>query len=317
MDRLANVAYRLKRLRSIEDKLRRLRGMALSRMQDVGGCRVMLSRYDAIDAVGELARALGSDGGGQEVRRVADYIQNPKPDGYRGVHLVFRFQAAEPSHAPWNGYQIELQIRTRHQHAWATAVETIDALVHTRLKVGGPNNGNWSRFFALMASLMALVEDRPTVPGTPQSAPAIWTEAEHLAVELDVDNWLAGLMTAVGAIRFPADSGYLLLILDGSERAISVQAFSREDTGEAQDAYLSSEGKFESRPDVQVCLVAADSIAALRSSYPNYFLDAQQFLEFLAVFRGSGSYAQREPPDAAALVNQLRGVFGGSGVSSG
>jgi ppGpp synthetase/RelA/SpoT-type nucleotidyltranferase len=48
VDRECLVAQRLKRLSSIDTKLSRFRNMKLSQMQDIGGCRAVVSTVDAV-----------------------------------------------------------------------------------------------------------------------------------------------------------------------------------------------------------------------------------------------------------------------------
>jgi len=79
------VARRLKRTPSILSKLKRENGMKLDRMEDIGGCRiVVLNRkqvYQVRDAiVGGSTR--------NTLRRERDYIKQPKDSGYRSIHLV-------------------------------------------------------------------------------------------------------------------------------------------------------------------------------------------------------------------------------------
>ena len=48
------------------------------------------------------------------------------------------------------GLRIEIQIRSRLQHAWATAVETVDAFSGTSLKTTGGSGSektDWGRFY--------------------------------------------------------------------------------------------------------------------------------------------------------------------------
>ncbi len=83
------------------------------------------------------------------------------------MHFVYRYRSREARRAAWDGLRIEVQIRSNLQHAWVAAVETVDAIRCTQLKIAGAGNGEWDRFFALMGSVLALEEGRPTVPGTP------------------------------------------------------------------------------------------------------------------------------------------------------
>jgi ppGpp synthetase/RelA/SpoT-type nucleotidyltranferase len=62
-----------------------------------------------------------------------DYIQSSRDaDGYRSLHLIYKYRNIKnPS---YDGLRIELQIRTKLQHIWATAVETMGTLLGQALK---------------------------------------------------------------------------------------------------------------------------------------------------------------------------------------
>lgn len=95
-----------------------------------------------------------------------DYIQSPKPDGYRGIHIVGRYRSEDEERAIWNGQRIESQLRSRLQHAFATAVETVTTFTSKPLKFGG-GPPEWKRFFSLMGTAIAMREGTPPVPDTP------------------------------------------------------------------------------------------------------------------------------------------------------
>ena len=72
------------------------------------------------------------------VHEPVDYINHPREDtGYRGIHLIYRYRSDRKKRA-WNGRKIEVQLRTKLQHAWATAVETIGAFKNMALKSNPP-----------------------------------------------------------------------------------------------------------------------------------------------------------------------------------
>ena len=121
----ALVSRRMKRMPSIIGKLRRFPEMQAARMQDIGGVRVIA---DTIQDVYGLYHAIADN---KKLRQLMalppyDYIASPQRDGYRSLHQVFCNKRAK--HPEANGLRIELQIRTRLQHAWATAVETLGAI---------------------------------------------------------------------------------------------------------------------------------------------------------------------------------------------
>lgn len=81
--------------------------MKLSRMEDIGGCRVVVPNM--VESR-ELARRLKRN---WTIKRDRDYVLAPKPDGYRARHLV----------AVKDGRFVEIQIRTVLQDFWANTVE--------------------------------------------------------------------------------------------------------------------------------------------------------------------------------------------------
>src|SRR5258708_5981259 len=83
------IAQRMKRLSSVLNKLAREPRMKLSQMQDLGGCRAIMSNIDSVDRLYELYRESDDDLFQSEgVMKCSDYIRNPKQDGYRGIHVV-------------------------------------------------------------------------------------------------------------------------------------------------------------------------------------------------------------------------------------
>jgi len=107
VDKKSIVVKRLKRTPSIVKKLRRFDKMKLRNMQDIAGCRSILSTTKNVHKV---RRELNKN----REYRVRDYIKRPKPDGYRGVHLVGKFKNKENG----NQYPVEIQLRSRVQHSW-------------------------------------------------------------------------------------------------------------------------------------------------------------------------------------------------------
>lgn len=129
------VAERLKRLESIVGKLQRESGMQLSRMQDLGGCRVVLPTLDEVYSFSEKFQKSRIR---HEFKNEKDYIKEPKKSGYRSLHLVYKFKTDTPEKDIYNQYSmlIELQFRTHLQHIWATALETIGLFTNQALKAG-------------------------------------------------------------------------------------------------------------------------------------------------------------------------------------
>lgn len=94
--------------------------MNLARMQDIGGLRTVVS---SIARVSKLETEYRSSKFKHVLVSSKDYISEPKEDGYRGIHLIYKY--SNPRAPAYEGLSLELQMRTRLQHAWATAVETM------------------------------------------------------------------------------------------------------------------------------------------------------------------------------------------------
>src|SRR5919204_46159 len=159
------VAQRTKRLPSIVSKLERLSWLSLSEMQDLGGCRAVLSDVETAQAVADFYRHHSNIR--HRLLREDDYIGQPKRSGYRGIHLIYAYESDR--NPTFNKLKIEMQIRSRLQHAWATAVETVGAFTAQALK-SSAGERDWLRFFALISAALAAREETPSVPETPSDS---------------------------------------------------------------------------------------------------------------------------------------------------
>ncbi|MEX3614287.1 MAG: RelA/SpoT domain-containing protein [Burkholderia gladioli] len=149
----AIVAQRLKRVPSIIHKISRYPSMSLSRMQDIGGCRAILeSMREVLTLQSHYADAKFD----HDLVTSKNYIDNPKQSGYRGIHLVYQYRGAQ--RPEYDGLKIEIQIRSRMQHAWATAVETTSAMLGQTLK-SSEGEQDWLDFFAWTSSAFSLMEE--------------------------------------------------------------------------------------------------------------------------------------------------------------
>lgn len=270
------IAQRTKRLPSIRRKLERFDKMDLSRMHDIGGCRAVLENVVEVRAVEDsyLSRTRSRN----SVGRHDDYITNPKADGYRGVHVVLKYHGTGAQRA-WCGLRIEVQLRTKMQHAWATALETVDTFTGQALKsnLGQPE---WSRFFALMGAEIANREGQPLVPGTPESEEDRREELRHLSDILHVSRRLQAFGATVQVLEdhvIRKDQRHFLLDLHVQNETLNIRTFSN--AAAAEEAYGVLEGQASS--DRDIVLVAVSSMAALRRAYPNYFLDTNVFLDLV------------------------------------
>lgn len=275
----ALVSRRMKRMPSIIGKLRRFPEMQASRMQDIGGVRVIV---DTIQDVYALYRALADNKKSKQILELPpnDYIARPKTDGYRSLHQVFRY--ASEKHPEANGLRIELQIRTRLQHAWATAVETLGAIEKASFKTG-EGNDTVKRYFQVASALFSLDEGQPVTESCKGiSHKELVREFEALDARLEATAKLRTLAVRqlpkiTGRKR---KSGLLLLVLnvspDGDSR-LEVQMY--DNLPMAEMAYSGIELLNKNNPAVYVLLMNTNNVSKLQQAYPNYYLDASLFLK--------------------------------------
>lgn len=275
VDKDVLVAQRIKRLSSIEAKLSRFRTMKLSQMQDIGGCRAVVRNVAQVHELVDLHRASAFK---HKLLRTDDYIAEPQKSGYRGVHLIYRYFSDRSE--TYNGLQIEIQLRSQLQHAWATAVETVGTFLKQALK-SSQGHAEWLRFFALMSSVIAVREKTPLVPGTPEDRVELLKETRIKALDLDVVRRLGAYGDTLKALEEPGVVGghYFLLALDPKADTITVRGYARSDLERATRQYLDVERSLDASTGAEAVLVSVDSIAALKRAYPNYFLDTKAFLE--------------------------------------
>ncbi len=118
----ARLTQRLKRFDRIMLKLRREATMPLAKMQDIGGCRLIVRDLEEQRNVFTHLQRVWKD----EVAQTYDYVTHPRESGYRAVHVVVLK----------DGRLIECQIRTENQHLWADYVERLGRDTGVELKWG-------------------------------------------------------------------------------------------------------------------------------------------------------------------------------------
>jgi len=290
--RNAIVAQRIKRLPSIETKLKRWQDMKLARMHDIGGCRAIMQ---TVQQVNKLVRIYEESMAknprrGAEFVRMYDYIAQPKNDGYRSIHLVYKYRSTSTKKAAYNGLRIEIQLRTQLQHAWATAVETVSMFTGQALK-SNVGDESWKRFFLLASTAISMRERQPPVPGAPEDNAALVQELRDLYHALEVDAVLSGWGAAAQQLTGAHGAHTYLLVLDTTARTLKVTGFQEADLPKASEAYLEAEKAALKKPQVQTVLVAVDTLAALRRAYPNFYLDTAAFIETLKQATGDSRSA--------------------------
>ena len=295
INRGAVVSNRLKRMDSITAKLKRPQTatLKLASMQDIAGCRAVMWHVGEVhQLVAKYSRLVG-----ESPNSLSDYIQNPKSDGYRGIHFVIRYAGKNPRFSSWVGKDIEVQVRSTLQHAWATAVETVDLFSTQRLKFG-EGDPRWRRFFALASTVFAKFEASPIVACTPDEDEELRKELKKLYSQLNVLSLLQGWATAAGHLPVvlqgvitegsPPASVFILMV-NLTQSNVYINPYPPDRIDEANAEYASLEEEIRNGKLSQVVLVSVEDVEQLRAAFPNFYADTSQFLrsieEFLSAYR--------------------------------
>ena len=288
LDKNAIVVQRLKRVPSILKKLKRdqTKTMKLSQMQDIGGCRSVLNDVKMVKKLTNLYRKSR----GLKHKRIneKDYIQNPKEDGYRSMHLIYKYKSDKKN--TYDGLLIEVQIRSKIQHAWATAVETVDLFTRQAIK-SNEGEKEWMDFFKLVSSAFSIMEGEPQIKGTPTDLKELRKEikkkVESLKVFSKINHWAKALKTIEPRLK---ELHFFLLELDVSldKEKLSIKGYRKDDEPLATEHYLEAEKLQGSDLNKDVVLVGANSIDELRKAYPNYFINSTGFLDYLKIYLRNG-----------------------------
>lgn len=254
-------------------------------MQDIAGCRAIVNNLAELNA---LQKKLTSSRSVHKIIRVRDYL-TPKESGYGGVHLIYScFEDFDGLH-DWKKANVEVQIRTQLQHAWATTLEIIDTLENIQLKTSYSGHDDWRRFFYLSGCLVAHHEKACIY-----SDEDIWAFKEELVAlfcKLDFNLKLArntfAIKFANTSINKPSpryNNGMCLISLTEKTKKphsynVKVELFTTKESKNSVDKYNS----YELDKSISFCaLVSVQEARNLKKAYPNYFSSTELFRQFLS-----------------------------------
>lgn len=282
-------AQRLKRRNTVVDKLKRknLAGGPLiidvSAMHDFAGCRMIFNDIQQLESFRSYIHS------SQVMRNVEhtlrhepdkyNYIIHPKPTGYRGIHDVYRHfprgSTRSQEKKPWDGLLVELQYRTRAQHAWATAVEISDLLDGERTKFE-MDTSERGRFFAIASEIIARRhEDLCNA--------FIDTSTQDLQIELQKLENNLGILRRLELLKQFEDEESLqnhnvLNIYRKPDGSLELEVLPFKTAAMAISKASELEASEES---VNAVYVRSDNPKQLRSAYRNYFYDPVDFVKII------------------------------------
>lgn len=293
-DKAAIFAKRRKRYNSIVKKLHRFDKMSLKNMQDIGGCRAIVSNEKKLrQSVRDLKKLKFFRENNKKIR-FKDYINEPKKDGYRGYHLIGRFQDENG-----NLRNIEVQLRTKIQHYWATALEIVDLFTGQALK-SNEGEKEWKDFFSLISKQFGLMESIHLFEQLDhdkkiekyylklresKSHLVDCNNAKKSASKLKVTKKLAAFSGSLKVVDEQLDkelgSGYALLRINTKEMELRSTIFTEAQSGEAESAYTEAETEYAKSDIYVVALVSSSTVGGIKEAYPNYYADSSEFAKYL------------------------------------
>lgn len=282
-------AQRLKRRKTVLGKLRRRdsRGNFLIRdvssMHDFAGCRMI---FESLDDLNQFREYLHSSKVMRNVEHQLrhesekyNYIKSPKFTGYRGIHDVYkhfpRGTQRSQEKKPWDGLLVEVQYRTRAQHAWATAVEISDLLdgEQTKFELDQSKRG---RFFALASEIIARSHEGVDRAFSGVSLSELRADLQELESELGILGRLAVLKQFESADRLRRHNVLNIYRDENGKPALEVLPFSSAAKAIEKSSELESDEE-----SINAVYVRSDNPNQLRSAYRNYFYDPIDFVEII------------------------------------
>lgn len=300
IDRNAIYGKRLKRAVSIYKKLRRFEKMSLRNMQDIGGCRAIVATEKKLwQSVRALRRC--KEFRTKEGRiRAKDYITQPKDTGYRSYHLVGTFK-----NDTGPGRNIEIQIRTKVQHYWATAVEIVDLFTGQALK---SNNGDakWAEFFKEVGFLFSILDSIHLVesstilnarrqfiarlskhPAGKDSLENAVRLSKRLKVVESMEGYANSIQIVSEQLQLQKEKGYVLIKIDPEKKTVNTMYFPESENELANLEYSKAEKESARNTRLVVALVSSTALGGIKASYPNYFADSTEFIKRLMFIQNS------------------------------
>jgi ppGpp synthetase/RelA/SpoT-type nucleotidyltranferase len=294
VDKTAIFAKRLKRYVSIVNKLKRFEDMKLRTIYDIGGCRAIVPNIRKLNKVVRELRKRPEFKNAAGKIKCKDYILNPKDDGYRSYHLIGKFKDDFGEKKV-----IEVQIRTKLQHDWATALEIVDLFTGQALK-SNQGNKDWKEFFASVSKQFAVMEEIHNFSNlyddkkfgvylkelnSNNDAIESCINTQKYSKKLDVvkrfNAFTHSLNIVDGKLEKNSVDGYVLVEVDTKKSSVTTSFYKHEDNNEAEKMYIEAEKRAKESTGLVIALVSTTAVGGIKEAYPNYFADSTDFLKHL------------------------------------
>ena len=241
-------------------------------MDDVAGCRLIFENINELHKFRESFHKAKFKHKRKNDMDKYDYIKTPNPKtGYRGIHDIYECDANSVNAEAYRGLLIEIQYRTKYQHAWATCVEVVGFITENQPKFQ-QGDDRFQKILKLASEIISRSFENAT-----SSLPEI---SDHDLIEdfinLDKEIGFLSLLRGLNAAHKDVSNKKNIILVfskDGSLTTIPVK-----DSIEALRTLFETE---RDRPDADVVLVRGDTSEDIRFAFKNYFSDATDFISLI------------------------------------
>lgn len=131
----------------------------------------------------------------------------------------------------------------------------------------------------MMSTAIAIRENYPIVPNTPVNPDDLISEILKCDEEAGIFERLNAIQNLSDFLHSTPSLRHFSLVVEMSvdEQAVSIWPYRQRDVDAANYLYMEREQAARDNPRIDVVLVSARSLTALRSAYPNYFMDIAEF----------------------------------------
>lgn len=254
---------RLKRVSSIKEKLlRKNSNTHLQTMGDIAGCRLIVNNFKEIDyCINKISEKF-------EVSKINYHIDGLKTSGYTGVHVICKFSKSEK--LLYDGLMVEIQLRTKNQHTWATTVEILDLIRDTKMKTGQIVKG-YSEFMKLSATLLYGLEENKS-KDLNINIDKLIKRMGYLNKKLNIEKKINAYNDTLYPLNLDKPkSGYSVICMHRGSNYCTIKYFS-DNKEEALKKYFELEKDTNSKRDDKYPLLAyCNNVDSLYEAFPNYF----------------------------------------------
>lgn len=260
------ISQRLKRKPQIIRKLRRF-SVRLTQLQDIGGCRVIVSKSENVDDI-ECIISDASKENFKIVRRT-DYREGGRDDtGYRALHLILEK----------NDRRVEVQVRSNIQHYWSENIERTSVVYGHYLKEGDGDDIVID-YFKYLSDVLHLIErgyrisvDKKAELERRRSEAVNIIKSSDKAGIIDTktnDGFIKALISKSDKNRGSL-SNWIIVFDWNSGQFVTWDSVSRN-PDEAMSLYKSYEEQYPESKKYEVVLIGSSSIETIQKTHSHYF----------------------------------------------